>query len=110
MNSVIALIQSDIKNHARQSAAIVQRIRTLKLRGAETGPERNALWNDKRLLGDKTRHFLLAYAYLRHRLRASQEARCRRPPSVQLISRVISESGGGEPDAEALKAWVDASA
>jgi len=85
-----------------------------KLRHPETGAERSALWADKREIKDRARHCLLAYAFLRGRPYASQEAKCKSAPSASWIASILTEAltthnaGGIEaPTAETIKAWIE---
>jgi hypothetical protein len=101
MNPATKSIQLKIKELSAQSRVIVVRIKTLR------GSERGAAWDDKRALGDRTRHALLAYAFVRQRSYASQEQRCRRPLSLTLVAAVIAEATDA-PTAEVLEAWIGA--
>src|SRR5277367_5054688 len=58
---------AEIRSVREPGGAPNRRAEVKKLRHPETGPERAALWADKREVKDKTRHYLLAYAFLRGR-------------------------------------------
>lgn len=96
----------EIKAVREPGGAPIRRAEVKRLRHPETGPERAALWDDKREIKDKTRHYLLAYAFLRGRAYASQEPACKSAPSLSWIASIIGEAGGKAPDVETLKAWV----
>jgi hypothetical protein len=53
------ILKNRIKDLAQQGRALRARIQTTK------GPERHALWNEKRAIGRKARVSLLAYGFLR---------------------------------------------
>ena len=72
----------------------------------ETGPERYALWNDKRWEGYEARHCLLAIGLLKGRSYLSMEPKCfdDHQPSCSYILSLIHEALGED---EALKAeWT----
>jgi hypothetical protein len=98
----------EIKAVREPGGAPIRRAEIKKLRHPETGPQRTALWYEKRDLKDKTRHHLLAYAFLRGRSYASQERVCKSAPSLTWIAQIITEAGGEAPSAETLKAWIEA--
>jgi len=91
------------------NGSAARRAERKKLRHPETGAERAALWDEKRELKDKTRHYLLAYAFLRGRSYVSQEPACKSAPSLTWIASIIGEAGGEAPNIETLKAWIEAS-
>jgi hypothetical protein len=64
-------LKTRIKDLAAEGQALRQRIRTT------SGPERHALWNEKRRVGRRARAALMAYAFLRGVPHARMEPRCR---------------------------------
>jgi hypothetical protein len=97
----------EIKAVREPGGAPIRRAEVKKLRHPETGPERAALWADKREVKDKTRHHLLAYAFVRGRSYASQEPKCKSAPSRSWIAGIIQEAGGQVPTDEALQTWIE---
>jgi hypothetical protein len=97
---------AEIRSVREPGGAPIRRAELKKLRHPETGAERSALWADKRDLKDRTRHCLLAYAFLRGRSYASQEPACKSAPSLTWIADIIAEFGGGVLAEGALQAWL----
>ncbi len=96
----------EIRKVREPSGAAERRAERKKLRHPETGPQRSRLWDDKREMKDKGRHYLLAYAFVRGRPYSSQEAKCKSAPSLSWIASIIGEAGGVEPTPEVLQAWI----
>ena len=94
--SAIAILRQQIKANAEKGSAI--RAEITRLRGQpDTGPERHALWQDKRAIGLETRHLLLAYGILRGRSYVSIEPRSRTEPSAFDVRTHILRALGFEP-------------
>jgi hypothetical protein len=98
---------AEIRASRDPNGAAARRAERKKLRHPETGGERSGLWDDKRELKDKTRHHLLAYAFLRGRSYMSQEPKCKSAPSLSWIASIIGDAGGETPSQETLKAWIE---
>ena len=79
-----------INGLAQQSAKIRRNILRSK------GDHRNDLWLQKRWLGTRTRHVLLAYAYLRGIPYTTVEPKTAKdnPPDVHLIYLIVQETLG----------------
>lgn len=88
-----------IKRRAQQGADCRKRIHETR------SDERHYWWQEKRSLGDATRHFLLAYGLLRGIAYEAMERTCREAPDGSLIMSLCQEHGGEEwrDDAEARK-------
>ena len=114
-------LKAKIKDWAAQGKALRGRIQ------ASAGPERHALWNEKRAVGAEARVALLAYGFLRGVPYARIEPHCRphgRPRVAALLAAWAAQLGiqpvwkkptSPEPDAETLwsearlSAWLEAS-
>jgi hypothetical protein len=97
----------EIRAAREPAGAPERRAERKKLHHPETGGERASLWAEKREIKDRARHLLLAYAFLRGRAYASQEAKCTKAPSASWISSIIGEAGVEAPSAETIKAWIE---
>jgi hypothetical protein len=76
-------LKTRIKDLAAEGRALRGRIQTT------SGPERHALWNEKRRVGRRARAALLAYAFLRGVPHERMEPRCR--PSDLLYPGVLAQ-------------------
>jgi len=97
----------EIRAAREPAGAPERRAERKKLHHPETGGERASLWAEKREIKDRARHLLLAYAFLRGRAYASQEAKCTKAPSATWIANLITEAVVEAPTAEVIKAWIE---
>ncbi len=98
--SSLTKLQSEIKSLAADGRALNPRIQ-----GA-SGRERASLRREKAEVGDRARHLLLAYAFLRGVPYAALEGTCRRLPSFDLVLR-HAERHGVAPTSAEVGAWKD---
>ena len=83
-------LREQVKESAARGADIQRRISSLQ--GAGTGTERHLLWNEKKAVGVRTRHLLLAYGLLRGVPYHRMERQAHIAPNPSMVSRVIIEA------------------
>lgn len=85
----ISVVQSLIHTHTEQGRAIRLRI------AASSGPDRHALWNEKRAVGRRTRYLLLLYGCLRGIPYRRIEPRCHQDNGAQPLELIAAAQSIG---------------
>ncbi len=103
----------EIKAERRKSPRpLVGKAELKPFRRPETGPERAALWADKREESEQARYLMLAYGAIRGRTYRQIEVKCREgnEPSVYRLARLFEDRESGEPlyglTEKAIEAWL----
>jgi len=95
---VIAELKKLIKENAAKSRVIAQGIRS------SSGDDRWNLWEEKRSLGSRTRHILLAYAYLRNRpYHVAEKCSLNNQPSLGAVLNQLRN----QATKESVSSWLD---
>jgi hypothetical protein len=118
------MTREDLKAKIKDQAALGRTLRS-RIQGS-AGPDRHALWNEKRAVGAEARVLLLAYGFLRGVPYAHIERHCRpdgRPRVAALLAAWAAQLGvqavwkkpaSAAPDVETLwsearvSAWLEA--